>query len=76
MCFHIIKTDFKQVNVEHKVHRFFGSVLLVFCTFFGSQNATWCNASQFMTVAQFVTKLKGRLEHAVFGPVRGPDIRY
>jgi hypothetical protein len=28
-----------------------------------------------MTVTQFVTKLKGRVELAVFGPVRGPDPR-
>jgi hypothetical protein len=28
-----------------------------------------------MTVTEFVTKLKGRGELALFGPVRGPDLR-
>jgi hypothetical protein len=51
------------------------SALLLFCSSFGSQNATYCTASQCMTVTQFVTKLKGRVELAVFGPVPGPDLR-
>jgi hypothetical protein len=49
--------------------------IVVFFTSSGSQNTTYCTASQFMTVTQFVTKLKGRVELAVFGPVRGPDLR-
>jgi hypothetical protein len=75
MCFHVIKTVYKTSNYGTLSSSLFGPILLVVCSSFVSQNTTKCNAGQFLTMTHFVAKQKGRVELAVLGAVRGPDLR-